>query len=117
MANLERLTVDWINSHGHGIPASMNVPEPRPREFVTVERTGGSETPFMSTGTLAIQCWSTTRFKASELARRTARILFDMPVLAQVGAVSINGLYDFPEPDPPRQARYQITVEITAKND
>lgn len=117
MANLERMAVDWINSHGNGLPASMDVPERRPPEFVTVERTGGAEEPFRSTGTLAVQCWSTSRYKASELAEHVRRILLGMPVLPQVSACNVTGVYNYPEPDPPYRARYQLTVELTAKND
>lgn len=118
MANLERMTVDWINSHGHGLQASMSVPSPRPAgEFVTVERTGGAEERFRSTGILAVQCWSTGRYRAAELAERVRRILMDMPRLSQVSACNVTSVYNYPEPDPPMQARYQLTVELTAKND
>lgn len=41
-----------------GVPCSTVVPEARPAEFVTVERTGGGSAIGRDAPNLAIQCWS-----------------------------------------------------------
>lgn len=52
-----------------GIKTVLEVPEIRPGEFVSVQRTGGPEKAFSDHPTLAVQSWAKTRRRASEMAR------------------------------------------------
>ncbi|MGE8691837.1 hypothetical protein [Bifidobacterium bifidum] len=94
-----------------GIPASTDVPAARPERFVTVERVGGAETPFLDKPLMAVQCWAATRMQASNLAQTVKHALERAWLLPQVAAVRIESTVNHPlgESTP----RYQITVELT----
>lgn len=113
--NLETATVDWLNRDPSltGYPASLSVPDKS--RFITVERTGGTLRQVSQEAVIAVQVWAGTRAEASKAANDlVAPRLLDMWQLDKVAAVSIEGLYDFPDPGPPMRARYQITATITA---
>ena len=104
----------WLISHLSdrlGVPAFAEVPEARPERFVTVERTGGASELFRDMPTVAVQCWSDTRYGASEMARKARDACLDYANEPGVSRVDVTGVYDFPDPDS-EQPRYQLTVEL-----
>lgn len=113
--NIEKTLAQWISDSSLDVPASLNVPAKRPEEFITVERTGGAHTRFSDTALLAIQVYARRRSRAADLADMLARLLPGFDDLQEVSACTVTSVYDFPEPDPPRSARYQLSVEVTAK--
>ncbi|WP_040595119.1 hypothetical protein [Timonella senegalensis] len=109
--NAEPLVIAELNRvKGVGF-ASADVPATRPKAFVTVERVGGPRELHLDHPRLAVQCWSDTRHKASELASEVAEIIREMVVHPNVGRVAISSIYNFPDPSS-GSARYQMTVEI-----
>lgn len=113
--NIEKTITAWINASGLNLPCSLSVPADRPDEFVTVERTGGARGVFSDTAMLAIQVWARRRSRAADLADTLARMLPWFDDHPQVSSCTVTGVYDFPEPDPPHSARYQLSVQVTAK--
>ena len=111
--NVEALVIAEINRVKGARFASADIPENRPARFVTVERTGGPETVYLGRPTLAVQCWDSSRFAASELAAEIADILKKMVTHPQVGRVDIPSIYNFP--DISGQARYQLIVNMVTK--
>lgn len=104
----EAILVSYLN--GVGFQAFGGVPESRPGEFVTVERTGGRRTRVIDSGTYAVQVWAGSTAEAMTLANRVADLLVDAPrVVDAVASVDVVSVYNFPDPDS-RQARYQLTV-------
>ena len=78
-----------------------------------MERTGGSETPFVSRPLFAVQAWAESRWEASELANRTAERIRHVTDLDDVADVDILSITDFPDPD--GRPRYQVTCQLTIK--
>lgn len=115
--NLEKTVKDWIDADpdGDGLTAYLEVPADRPRRFVTIEREGGAELEYSSHPVLAVQAWAETRWQASRLATETVLPrLLDLDMLDPIAAVNVQSVIDLPDPGPPPQPRYQITIQLDA---
>ena len=115
--NLEKTVKDWIDTdpNGDGLTAYLEVPADRPKRFVTIERVGGSENEYSSHPILAIQVWAETRWQAAQLATGTLLPrLLDLDLLDPIAAVGVESVIDLPDPGPPPQPRYQITIQLDA---
>lgn len=115
--NLEKTVKDWIDADpdGDGLTAYLEVPADRPQRFVTIERVGGRELEYSSRPTIAVQVWAETRWQAAQLA--TGQVLprlLDLDLLDPIAAVTVESVIDFPDPGPPHQPRYQITISLDA---
>lgn len=116
--NYESFVIQALNQAGYF--AFADVPDGRlvskPGEFVTVEMTGSSTNGVaIGTVTLAIQSWSSSRYKASELAKAVDVEIFklvnnDNPITH----VYQNGLYNYPtsQMEPRYQGIYELTVHL-----
>ena len=119
MMNAEKLVVDWLNTDPGLRPATASLSMPpdasstSPTAHITVERTGGPESPFVSRPLLAIQTWAASRWKASHIAVDVARRLRHITEIDEVSDVDILSITDFPSPD--GRPRYQITCQLTIK--
>lgn len=98
-----------------GVPCSSTVPDPRPDEFVTVERTGGGYSLGKDEPNLAVQCWAETEGAAYTLALAAREALrMSREHIAQVCGVEIGSIYSFPDPDSGAW-RYQIDVYMVTR--
>lgn len=95
-----------------GVRAFLEVPDPRPGEFLTVELVGGGGGRFRQGYTLAVQSWARTRRRAAEIAALVERAVPSLADEPDVFAPVTAGTYRWPDPDS-RQERYQTTVELT----
>lgn len=99
-----------------GVPCSTQVPDPRPAEFVTVERTGGGYSLGRDNPYLAVQAWSGTEAGAYTLAlaAREAIAVLAREELPEVCQATVEGVYAFPDPDS-RQSRYQLDAYLVTR--
>lgn len=95
-----------------GIKAVLEVANPRPEEFISVEMTGGSGDMFMRTASLAVQSWAKTRERAAEIARLVEAAVPDIADETNVFRAVADGTYRWPDPDSGHE-RYQTNVELT----
>lgn len=120
MANVEVLMVDWLNSSAalsaFGAAATIEIPSPRPKRFITVERTGGPLERFRDLPMFAIHAWAEHRDLAGDLANLVADVVRDSVALPNVARARIQSMHNFPDPDS-KQPRYQIVVELVTKTD
>lgn len=108
--NIEAAIIDHLNKCG--LNAFADVPKPRPTEFVTVERTGGtSDYNRIDRPTVAIQSWSTSRFAASELALRVDACMDSITENAGITKCKRNSMYNNPDDS---QARYQAVYDLVS---
>lgn len=106
--NIEATIVSYLNSNG--FKAYADVPNPRPKEFVTVERTGGSgDHVHLDRPTVAVQAWAETRYKASELMLKVDACMKEITSLNDVTKCSRNSMYNYPDEN---QARYQAVYDL-----
>lgn len=110
--NVEQALIKQLKALGRD--AYADAPNPMPRaDFVTVERTGGGVVDAVDHPTLAVQCWSTSRKCAADLADAVRGDLASITGTGGFGAVTVQSIYNWPDPLS-RRARYQLTVEATA---
>ena len=95
-----------------GLKCVLEVPEIRPGEFVSVQRTGGPEKRFSSSPTLAVQSWAKTRRRAAEIAMTVRNALMGLMAFDCVFAVEIEKTYRWPDPESGHE-RYQTVVNMT----
>lgn len=94
--------------------AYAEVPNPRPERFVTVERTGGTQTLMgaVDRPSVAVQSWEASRAKAQALASTVDALMLSMPLeVENVFDCDRSGPYNYPDPDS-RQSRYQAIYEL-----
>lgn len=97
------------------VPCSSTVPEKRPDEFFTAERTGGSYSLGRDCPNLAVQAWAGTEAAAYSLAlaaREALRLMRE--TCPQVCDVDVASIYSFPDPDS-KMWRYQIDVYLVTR--
>lgn len=99
-----------------GVPVSTTVPAERPREFATVERTGGGSGVHGDAANIALQVWSATEAEAYTLAlaARDALTLLAWRELPEVVSCEVGGIYRFPDPDSGAE-RYQLDLYIRTR--
>lgn len=98
-----------------GVPCSTTVPRTPPREFVTVERTGGAYSLGRDEPNLAVQCWSDGETGAYTLALAAREaLLLCWQELAEVCRAEVGSVYSFPDPDSGRW-RYQLDVYLVTR--
>lgn len=117
--NAEKLMLDWLNTSPvlRPVTATLNLPRDAssssPGRYITVERTGGSESPFVSQPLFAVQAWAENRWEASELADRVVERIRHITDLDDVADVAVLSVVDFPDPD--GRQRYQVACQLTIK--
>lgn len=109
--DIEAAMVAWLNAN-FGCEAATEVPNPRPKRFVSVERTGGPSDRFTDSPTVALQCWAPTRAEAADMACRLRDMLPSFVYEANIREVGVNSLANFPAADSPR---YQLVVNIRTR--
>lgn len=98
-----------------GVPVSALVPEKRPPEFITVERTGGNFSLGKDEPNLAIQCWAQSEANAYTLALMVREVMLHAwQDIDQICKVDFGGTYSFPDPDS-GQRRYQVDVYLVTR--
>ena len=99
-----------------GVPCSTQPPDPRPAEFVTLERTGGEYSLGRDAPRLALQAWGETEAGAYTLAlaAREAVAVMAREELPEVCKATVEGVYAFPDPDS-RKSRYQLDIHLVTR--
>lgn len=99
-----------------GFAAFGDVPEDRPQQFVTVERTGGTVTEHVKDDAMvAVQSWAASRADASVLAVKADEAVRGFVRNPRVCKVSRQSLVNFPSEN--GEPRYQAIYEITTTLD
>ena len=110
MVNVEQEIIEFLASQG--FTCFADVPNPRPDgDFLTVERTGGQDLNVaLDNPTIAVQCWSSSRYNASQLALSVSEI---MELLSgsssKITRCRQSSMYNFPYENQPR---YQIIYDV-----
>lgn len=106
--NVEAAVIEYLNKCG--FKAFADVPNPRPEEFVTVERTGGSsDSQRIDRPTIAVQAWSKTRYSASELMSKVDSCMDGLTGDSRIAKCKRNSLSNFPSDS---LARYQAVYDL-----
>ena len=107
--NIEALCVQFLSSEfaarGDSVHVSTRMPSPRPEKAVRVTRTGGGRTNVgMDAPQVLFECWASSDYESSELARITRALVGSMDSFgSEMGSV-VN------YPDGSGLPRYQSAV-------
>lgn len=82
-----------------------------PKEYIMIEKTGGSSSNFISSATIAIQSISSTMAKASKLNEKVKTLLL-LETPKSVSSCKLNSDYNFTDTET-KQYRYQAVYDIT----
>lgn len=91
--NVEASVVAHLNSLGFSCFA--DAPKDPPASYCTVDRTGGTHSEYVDDATIVVDCISSTRYEASELARNVddaMPTLVSSPRICRVDKQSIQNL-------------------------
>ena len=111
---------DVLPADGYDIPLVSTIPNPRPTEFVVVERIGGPRANIaQDSATIAVDCWSTSDVEAHNLAQIVrARIHAMRGTVVDGQAVGrvddTGGLRRNPDPDTGHD-RYSFQVAVAVR--
>lgn len=112
LQNAETLVIAYLNSSELEVEAFAEVPKDRPKQFITVERTGGERLDVVrESATLAVQIWSDTRLNASSLAAEVDQELYEMKYAPYVYESKRISLHNFPDLEA-KHYRYQIVLDL-----
>lgn len=107
----ERIAAECLMAHT-GIACVLEVPPTRPKEFISVELSGGSFTRFIKHQTLIVQSWAKTRRRAAEIARLVEGAVPELAAIDNIFTATATKTYRWPDPDSGME-RYQTTIELT----
>ena len=93
------------------VPVYIDVPAEPPESYVSIERTGGSESEHIRYATIAIQSYGGRRLAAAELHESVMSAMKDLITLNSVSACNINSEYDFTDTTT-KKYRYQALYNI-----
>ena len=107
--------IPWL-AGGTGADAYAAVPDPRPAEFITIERTGGSSSIGMDEPELSIYCWSSTveGAHALALAVRDMLLLQAAADLPEVCKAECGSLFEYDDPET-EQPRFELDVWLVTR--
>lgn len=106
---IEKIVADYLNNNLE-VPASMEVPERKPR-YVVVEKTGGSEQNHIFTATLAIQSYAPRLSEAAALNEEVKKVMRGIEELDEVSSCSLNTDYNFTD-TATKKYRYQAIYNL-----
>lgn len=108
--DIEAKLIEWLNKR-LDVAAYADVPASRPEQFITVERTGGGrDNVIIDRPTVAIQCWSTSRASAADLAYVVDDALPEFTQEPGINKARRTTIYNFP--DEKGNPRYQLVCEL-----
>lgn len=112
---IEQTLKDYLqNALGLSVYLALpdSVQNPSSTKFVTIEKTGSSMSDMLTTSTFAIQSYGETLYEAAELNKRVKAAVFGIVELNEITRVSLNGDYNFTDPETKRP-RYQAVFDLT----
>ena len=93
------------------VPVYVDVPPDPPADYVTVERTNGSETEHIREATIALQSYGASRADAATLHEQVISEMKTLITLDSISACYLNAEYDYTDTTTKRY-RYQAVFNI-----
>jgi acetylornithine deacetylase/succinyl-diaminopimelate desuccinylase-like protein len=116
---IDRLS-NTLGGEGFADDVYSSIPNPRPAEFVVVERLGGPRQNIVADNAhIAVDCWAATDREAHDLAQMCRAFIHAMQGLAFEGGTvgridELSGPYRNPDPDS-GQDRYSFQVTVAVR--
>lgn len=108
---IEQIVITYLNEKLN-VPVKAEVPKEQPQTFVLVEKTSGSETNLIRNATIAIQSYSDSLYKASELNETVKSAMDEITEENSISKCSLNADYNFTDTST-KSYRYQAVYDLT----
>lgn len=107
---IEKTIYDYLKSC-MDVPVYMEKQDSMPETYLLIEKTGSSVSNFIHSATFAIQSYSTSMYKASELNEIVKEKMDDLITLPNISKSSLNSDYNFTDTQT-KKYRYQAVYDI-----
>lgn len=108
---IEKVLLDYL-SQNLKVPVYMEEPPEKEKEFVLLEKIGGTKHNKLCSSSFAIQSYGSTLFKAAVLNEKVVDVFENAVILDDVCSIRLNSNYNFPDLETKRY-RYQAVFDIT----
>ena len=108
---LEKIIDEHLNTY-MSVPVYSELPKVKPETFVRFERTSGSNTNLIDSGTIAIQSYATSLYGAITLNEEVKTVMDTITNRGDVSACKLENDYNFTDTRT-KQYRYQAVFSIT----
>jgi len=115
MANVEVLVREWLNTLEAGYPAVGDQPNPRPKKYITIDRTGGPrEFMVLDNAEILIEVYDKdSRLDASNKAAAIADVMVELEAFNEnITHASVNSVINLDDTIG-QYHRYQIYCDIS----
>lgn len=110
---IELILFEWLKKQLAPTKVYMEEPKDGGKTFVLIEKIGGAESVGVSTATIAIQSYETSKFKAAKLNEEVKIAVNKIAEgMGDVIKAELNSDYNFTDTDTGRY-RYQAVYDIT----
>lgn len=92
-------------------PSFFEMPEPKPPQFVLIEKTGGSSKNHIESGTFTFQSYAGSLFAAASLNEQVKATVNALIELDSVAWVKLNSDYNFTDTTT-KKYRYQAVFDV-----
>lgn len=107
---IEKTIYDYLKSC-MDVPVYMEKQDSMPETYLLIEKTGSSVSNYIYSATFAIQSYSTSMYKASELNETVKEKMDDLITLPNISKSSLNSDYNFTDTQT-KKYRYQAVYDI-----
>lgn len=107
---IDKTIYDYLNNC-MDVPVYMEKQDSMPETYVLIEKTGSSVSNYIYSATFAIQSYSTSMYKASELNEIVKEKMDDLITLPNISKSSLNSDYNFTDTQT-KKYRYQAVYDI-----
>ena len=91
---IEKTILDYL-AEGLDVPVYMELPEDIPDTFVLVEKTGSSQSNFISSAVIALQSYASTMAEAASLDEKVKVLMDQAAALTDISKSRLNSDYNF----------------------
>lgn len=108
---IEKILIDYI-SENMNIPVFMEEQIDVSCPYIVLEKTGGSESNRLQTGTFAIQCYGNTKYESASLNAKLKTKMIEITSVDNIFKCQLNSDYDYTDTQK-KKYRYQAVYNIT----
>ena len=109
---IEKLVADYLNSELL-VPCVLEVPEdPKPEQYIILEKTGSSVHNHLHTDSIAVQSCACSLYEAALLNESVKAIMANLIMDPRISRCKLDTDYNFTDPKS-KQYRYQAIFRIT----
>ena len=107
---IEKVVLDYLNET-LDVPAYMEMPEKQPKEFVLIEKTGGSTENFIHSATIVLQSYAEAMYSAAVLNEKVKETMDNIIILDSISKAKLNADYNFTD-ETKKKYRYQAVYDL-----